>query len=593
MADYMNYGQLNNITPRQVLSNTKRYTQVYQATHDGELRLPFMRRSFISFSYGGKNIEDFNLIATVSGDMLERPGYADFEDLTSDYDVMNGQFYWSTYFHTNTFEFELSTDSMDQSQLDEFMRWFKAGQIKELILAEHPNRAILARVKDVPQISMIPFETKRQMTLDTVKYEVTTTEYKGSISLQLVSDDPFWYAKINVFGHFDASTIYSDWKNANGDEVGDLLSDPDILKIIFEDGIPLSSMVKSTIALGGSVYATVEAELRCRIADDGITQEEYEDVGGQNNTVWYGVYTDPNTAQAVYYKGAAISGPNDTIELAPGITAGAQMGNASNISQLNPYNSDEDCAFFYYPGTAPSPLSLEFDIFPKIDDETYFITTPKNQYQDILHPYNSIWIESIHKEELKLTTPNIFTSYNQVINMFNTQIGETWVQIRTLIRDTVHHPIIRAWANHIIDDIISEATDVEEGESVSVSADECTGESSLYAKEQMALLFKNPQNENETLKAHFVIDSKTGESVGTFMFRNDDNETVSEITENIQDMLLSNNLIIKDRNYFNDDGQVVQWQPNSEKTRAYSHRMYHDMATPMYNINIIYQNLYL
>jgi hypothetical protein len=31
-----------------------------------------MQRSFISFSYGGKHIEDFNLIAYNSGDRMER-----------------------------------------------------------------------------------------------------------------------------------------------------------------------------------------------------------------------------------------------------------------------------------------------------------------------------------------------------------------------------------------------------------------------------------------------------------------------------------------------------------------------------------------
>jgi len=30
--------------------------------------------------------------------------------------------------------------------LDEFLYWFHAGEARELVLAEHPNRAILARV---------------------------------------------------------------------------------------------------------------------------------------------------------------------------------------------------------------------------------------------------------------------------------------------------------------------------------------------------------------------------------------------------------------------------------------------------------------
>jgi len=52
--------------------------------------LPSRYRSFISFSYGGKNIEDFNLIAYCSGNTMNYPGSADFEDLTSNYDIMDG-----------------------------------------------------------------------------------------------------------------------------------------------------------------------------------------------------------------------------------------------------------------------------------------------------------------------------------------------------------------------------------------------------------------------------------------------------------------------------------------------------------------------
>jgi hypothetical protein len=42
--------------------------------------------------------------------------------------------------------------------LDEFLHWFAAGKIRELILAEHPNRAIMARVSEPPRLSVLPFE---------------------------------------------------------------------------------------------------------------------------------------------------------------------------------------------------------------------------------------------------------------------------------------------------------------------------------------------------------------------------------------------------------------------------------------------------
>jgi len=74
-----------------------------------------MQRSFISFSYGGKYIEDFNLIAYTEGDRMENNGYAEFEDLTTTYDTLPGQFYWGTYFHANTLSFTLATDGITQT----------------------------------------------------------------------------------------------------------------------------------------------------------------------------------------------------------------------------------------------------------------------------------------------------------------------------------------------------------------------------------------------------------------------------------------------------------------------------------------------
>jgi len=117
-----------------------------------------MYRSFISFSYGGKNIEDFDLIAVTDGDRMNKDGYSSFNDITSSYDNLDGQKYWNTHYTTNTISFKLVTDGMEQRQLDDFLYWFSAGVCRELILAEHPNRAQLARVASVPKLHLLPFE---------------------------------------------------------------------------------------------------------------------------------------------------------------------------------------------------------------------------------------------------------------------------------------------------------------------------------------------------------------------------------------------------------------------------------------------------
>lgn len=200
--------------------------QVYEATHDGQGNsLPSAQKQFISFSYGGKNIEDFNLLAVFASDRLTKGMYADFNETTTQSVGLDGQLYWITQYNPLTIHFDLSTDGMTTREYDEFKAWFIPGVERELILSEYPNRAIMARVSSAPQISMIPFEDQLPMVIGAKTYFVASSLYKGDITLELVCDDPFWYSRKNVF--MDESD----------------LENPDSLKAIGEDGVPYSSML--------------------------------------------------------------------------------------------------------------------------------------------------------------------------------------------------------------------------------------------------------------------------------------------------------------------------------------------------------------
>jgi len=72
--------------------------------------------------------------------------------------------------------------------LDDFLYWFKAGVSRELILAEHPNRGIMARVSDPPSLSLMPFEGNTNLIISNSLYSVKTTLFKGDISLNFVMD---------------------------------------------------------------------------------------------------------------------------------------------------------------------------------------------------------------------------------------------------------------------------------------------------------------------------------------------------------------------------------------------------------------------
>ena len=250
MAESRDYGAFGAHTTPDVLVDTKRYTDVYLATHDGEgNRLPYSMRSFISFTYGGKHIEDFNVIAVTDGDRWSHPVYADFTDIVNDPDVYDGQLYWNTHHKANTWDLQLATDCMTEQNLNDFKNWFKPGVIRELVLAEHPNRAIWARVSSAPSLSVLPFEEQSVLTVGNMNYPVKTTVYKGEISISFVMDYPFWHAIKNWRLIPDPDFSYADGADYNGD-----LNVEDTVKVIVEDNLPL---VASNVNFIGNEDAAV------------------------------------------------------------------------------------------------------------------------------------------------------------------------------------------------------------------------------------------------------------------------------------------------------------------------------------------------
>ena len=253
---YMDYGSIKApgdydsfVNPIQV--NKNKYGQVYYATHDGEGKsLSFMNKAFISFTYGGKRIEDFGLIATTVNDRLERETPPQHQDHITEYEMINGQYYWGSHYRARELSITLATDGITQQQLDEFKYWFQPGEIRELILSQHPNRGILARISEAPQVSVLPFKRLQYVIINGKEQEIFITQYKGNIQVNFVMDDPFWYAIHNVLGAItydnNGHALFVDsWVNSNGEIVNIL--DGDAKQVMVEDHIPTSSMINTTV----------------------------------------------------------------------------------------------------------------------------------------------------------------------------------------------------------------------------------------------------------------------------------------------------------------------------------------------------------
>ena len=397
---YRDYGYIEGSEPVLVEANEK-FSQVYDVTHDGAgNRLPHMLRSFISFSYGGKPIEDFGLVAITGGSTQQLKLYSDFVDNVTSTNIVDGQLYWSTHFKENTIDFVLSTDGITDKQLSDFKYWFKPGIERELILSEHPNRAILARIGQLPVFNFIPFEEDIEVTLGGRNFNTKTTMYKGSVTLSFVMDNPFWYSVDNILMYKNGNIVsYDHWIDANGNIVY-IRKSPDALKIVAEDGTVVNSMLTADEILFGNGLVVDETT---------IPENPGEDT--------------PGPSFKRYQESSMDSGVNN-------------------------------CKYLYYAGTAPGKPIIKFSVTPILSQKGYIIS-PCNEIDPDNggKTYNTLFFEGSQIHEFKFTTPSYWTGYNQVIDVLQKATTTTsWVEVQELINSNVKHYLPRSYALGLIND---------------------------------------------------------------------------------------------------------------------------------------------
>lgn len=469
-------------------------SQVYKDTHDGEgRRLPHMYRSFISFSYGGKWIEDFGLVAVTDGDRLSHAIYADFTDITHDPEVYDGQHYWDTHLKANAWDLKLATDGITERQLDEFRRWFAAGKIRELILAEHPNRGIMARVSAAPSYSMLPFEEDVEMTLARTTVKTKTTLYKGEITLSFVMDDPYWYSIKPIF--LTSDTISGDGYEDSTEKMLEM----DMYKVCQEDGVIPAEALKMPRS----------------------ERNKYMILGTPLNlTQTNAAYMYPKT---VNENGVALE--------------------------------DNMIIYMYYCGTAPCKPILKFGFTPRVEEGENYIKAPKNSITNPTKPYTTISFKyQDNTYDFNFTTPGIYTGYNQAIQIFD-RIGQqeesiSWEELRTLIRDNVKHYAPRAFAMRVID-VYRAGSQSESAERLT---DMLSLMQNFLRDANNAYYPASIEIDSKTGRAfgnfsYTTIENFEGENI-TYKRGN-------KLKEDVGDMVKSEYIKLEDRNRLNDEGRLA------------------------------------
>lgn len=493
MAKYYDYGALGNTSAPLVPIKNTCYSQVYAATHKGEKYLPFMGRSFISFSYGGKNIEDFDLIATIENNSLQRKAYAEFNDIVTQSDVYDGQLYWSSHFEPNTLDFILATDGITEQKLDEFKQYFKPGIPRELILAEHPNRAIFARVMAAPELDLLPFEGEGTVKIAGKEYTTSTTLYKGQIKLSLVMDEPFWHSIINVLGKSEGSLKQGYWIDANG-KSSYILDDKDALKVIMEDNVPTVDMLYK---LNGPTNQNF------LFGQDGyIVDYEHSQVVKNGNGAY--VYQEGVAEGYVAYR--IVNGSDNNI-----------------LSSTHPL-------YLYYAGTAPCTPILTFSFSPTLNANGY-IVFPKNSIGSTSgNKYNTITIKqylnnsAIGERVFKFTTPGVYTGYNQAMSILRNFKDKEKAEVISLLKENVKHYAPREFAIYIVN----------------------KNDSSNWANKMKSFISSSLNKADE-----YIFNCKTGEATATIYCKKYENTELTDLTlkENVGDMVKSNYLIIEGKDY--------------------------------------------
>ena len=580
MPNYRDYGYIGTNSSQAILEPVDeiRRTQVFIATHDGAGEyLPFMKRSFISFSYGGKNIEDFNLIATIDGNFMQKGIYAPFTDNVTESEVFDGQIYWNTHFDAHGASFTLSTDGMTERQLDEFRIWFMPGKIKELILAERPNLGIWARVAEVPEYNMLPFEHKITTKIGGFETNTSTTLYKGSISLSLIMDDPFWHSIHNILDAYDTTTgayISGQWKNANNNTTP-IRGDQDAAKLIFEDGIPYSDMMEfsnKTVHFGTSDSVEIDT------SNDATGSLTYIDNTG-------GATADNGHVYPYLITGASRLSVVGKIQL--GITK-IMPYEGVNVDSSDAINNNK--YYFYYAGTAPCYPKLTFSLTPRVGASVPYIYSPHSPEDNTEIDYSYIRVTSVSTNEFKFIAPSIWTGYNRAYSIIRATQSrkQAWEEIRQLIRDNVKHFAPRAYAIAAINYVVKR------------SGNEIVNSEDKTAILNLLKLFicdlnsdeDTSTNELTIMPATFVFDGKNGIARGTFSYRNNNigDPAIKYLTEDVGDMIVSDYLQITDRNVLDDNGYIQPW---SASHPTYGHYLSHNISNGIQNVQLEYKYLYL
>lgn len=371
-------------------------------------------KEFIDFSFDGKHISEFGLVAVSDSDRHSTDASPSFSDETSKVNGLSGQYFWGTTFDAGKKNFKLATDGMTEKQLSAFKKHFIPGRYGKLMLDERVGRYCYARVSSVVTLSFVPFQ--EDITIQGVAFQ--TNIYKGEASISFEMDYPFWRAESNYIDTAAALTQES-VRKAYVNNIPLSSSFYDELNINSKLIVGQPDTADSKIILDSPLYRDILAALNSKQMSSFITNGDALYVG-----------------DATYYL------------------------TKDGIAAQNTYDATKDKDKYKMVLYNASERSSPIDMTLKDQSITITPTTPYyiNFARDSINAtntdrqYSMFFIRNYDEKitnVMKYTNPALFYFINYVISLaysYKDTIGANLVDFQSLLQEEIHHQTVLSWA---------------------------------------------------------------------------------------------------------------------------------------------------
>lgn len=155
---------------------------------------PCYEKEFIDFEFAGKHIGEFDMVAVVDGDRYSSHATAPFDDLTTEINGVDGQYYWGSRYKAYEYSYSLATDGITEKTWQQFKNHFQPGKYGTLHECTYIGRSAQARVNSQPEFKFVAFQKQVEIGGKTIMSNL----YKGEITLTFILDTPWWTADTNV-----------------------------------------------------------------------------------------------------------------------------------------------------------------------------------------------------------------------------------------------------------------------------------------------------------------------------------------------------------------------------------------------------------